>query len=964
MRIGNIIDTTKTDVSVVTNYSKADFTQRIKTDITDIGRDAEYLVDQGRSLQDVMEAAGALDVQTTQDYMTVMSNTMSEEDYQAMMKDGFNPREMTGKESVTILDHIKAVMAESGEVITGFNDNLDIDKLIEITGSEANAHSLAEAVKTADIPTDDTELTEINKAAQLITQITPPDESVIREMISRGMAPTIDNIYKASFSGASSSAVNRGGYYSLEMSGYLGKKSETDTGKDMTGEIEALLNRYGIDDIEYDDQLHAAKWLISNDLNVTDKNIHLYQQISSLEWPISYDAAVRIASNSVSNGKAAKNADLNLDKENVYVKAARTLEIVNRSNEAAVDSIVADNRILNIKNLEQAANNVNIAEAIDGKEAEKKAGYLALEETRLRMTLDINVSLLKKGIEIDTMSLSKLVEKLKEEQTQLSKNVINSAENSDSRMQLYTTTCKAVKELPYMPAAVIGRLKLEEEYSLSKVHEAGTELKTKYEEAGQKYETLMTAPRADLGDSLSKAWQNIDEILESNNIHADETGRKAVRILVYNNMEISEANVARIEEALGEVNNVINKLTPEKVLRLIRDNINPMDMNMKELSDTLKSMSVEESDEQYAKFLYKAEKAGNISEEERKSYIGIYRFINRLEKTDGAAIGAMVNQGRDITFRSLLSGIRSKRADVNVQIDDSFGLLDNVIGKGINISDQIESAFDNHIGFEQSKAAEDEYLKQTYREYKQSLELFEQEEYMYSDTVSEAVALQALTDDSTNIYRKMYKAAQAGYSIEDPENISEAFDNIIDNLEDRDTADNSFESMKKTVMEYIERYRTDCDSYIDLKGLMLCGKQLSVATSLNRHEDYIIPIKTDDGYTSVRLSFVHEKNQNGDIDIYCRDSKGYEINTHLHLEDDILSGLIVCEDDSVCDRMKAVREGLVSATGFENTINIVKGKENKLSKSNYLSNNTDINNVDTKSLYRVAKAFLTEFAKA
>lgn len=964
MRIGNIIDTTKTDVSVVTNYSKADFTQRIKTDITDIGRDAEYLVDQGGSLQDVMEAAGALDVQTTQDYMTVMSNTMSEEDYQAMMKDGFNPREMTGKESVTILDHIKAVMAESGEVITGFNDNLDIDKLIEITGSEANAHSLAEAVKTADIPTDDTELTEINKAAQLITQITPPDESVIREMISRGMAPTIDNIYKASFSGASSSAVNRGGYYSLEMSGYLGKKSETDTGKDMTGEIEALLNRYGIDDIEYDDQLHAAKWLISNDLNVTDKNIHLYQQISSLEWPISYDAAVRIASNSVSNGKAAKNADLNLDKENVYVKAARTLEIVNRSNEAAVDSIVADNRILNIKNLEQAANNVNIVEAIDGKEAEKKAGYLALEETRLRMTLDINVSLLKKGIEIDTMSLSKLVEKLKEEQTQLSKNVINSAENSDSRMQLYTTTCKAVKELPYMPAAVIGRLKLEEEYSLSKVHEAGTELKTKYEEAGQKYETLMTAPRADLGDSLSKAWQNIDEILESNNIHADETGRKAVRILVYNNMEISEANVARIEEALGEVNNVINKLTPEKVLRLIRDNINPMDMNMKELSDTLKSMSVEESDEQYAKFLYKAEKAGNISEEERKSYIGIYRFINRLEKTDGAAIGAMVNQGRDITFRSLLSGIRSKRADVNVQIDDSFGLLDNVIGKGINISDQIESAFDNHIGFEQSKAAEDEYLKQTYREYKQSLELFEQEEYMYSDTVSEAVALQALTDDSTNIYRKMYKAAQAGYSIEDPENISEAFDNIIDNLEDRDTAVNSFESMKKTVMEYIERYRTDCDSYIDLKGLMLCGKQLSVATSLNRHEDYIIPIITDDGYTSVRLSFVHEKNQNDDIDIYCRDSKGYEINTHLHLEDDILSGLIVCEDDSVCDRMKAVCEGLVSATGFENTINIVKGKENKLSKSNYLSNNTDINNVDTKSLYRVAKAFLTEFAKA
>ena len=34
-----------------------------------------------------------------------------------------------------------------------------------------------------------------------------------------------------------------------------------------------------------------------------------------------------------------------------------------------------------------------------------------------------------------------------------------------------------------------------------------------YEEAGERYETLMTAPRSDLGDSIRKAFSNVDDIL-------------------------------------------------------------------------------------------------------------------------------------------------------------------------------------------------------------------------------------------------------------------------------------------------------------------------------------------------------------------------------------------------------------------------------------------------------------------
>lgn len=44
-------------------------------------------------------------------------------------------------------------------------------------------------------------------------------------------------------------------------------------------------------------------------------------------------------------------------------------------------------------------------------------------------------------------------------------------------------------------------------------------------------------------------------------------------------------------------------------------------------------------------------KNNQITEEERNSYIGIYRLIHQVEQTDGAAIGALVNQGAEMTMK-------------------------------------------------------------------------------------------------------------------------------------------------------------------------------------------------------------------------------------------------------------------------------------------------------------------------
>ena len=69
-----------------------------------------------------------------------------------------------------------------------------------------------------------------------------------------------------------------------------------------------------------------------------------------------------------------------------------------------------------------------------------------------------------------------------------------------------------------------------------------------YEEAGERYETLMTAPRSDLGDSIRKAFSNVDDILTDMSLEKTSENQRAVRILAYNSMEITPENIEKLEE--------------------------------------------------------------------------------------------------------------------------------------------------------------------------------------------------------------------------------------------------------------------------------------------------------------------------------------------------------------------------------------------------------------------------------
>ena len=111
-----------------------------------------------------------------------------------------------------------------------------------------------------------------------------------------------------------------------------------------------------------------------------------------------------------------------------------------------------------------------------------------------------------------------------------------------SKTELFAETTQKVTDLKQMPAYVLGIADAGLD-TVNRLHEAGSALQKELDKAGERYETLMTQPRRDLGDSIQKAFSNTEDILKDLGLSANEANKRAVRILAYNSLAITEESV-------------------------------------------------------------------------------------------------------------------------------------------------------------------------------------------------------------------------------------------------------------------------------------------------------------------------------------------------------------------------------------------------------------------------------------
>ena len=303
--------------------------------------------------------------------------------------------------------------------------------------------------------------------------------------------------------------------------------------------------------------------------------------------------------------------------------------------------------------------------------------------------------------DINTTELEKVVQELRNIEDEYYKNLLRESgtQQTSENIAILRDTTQKVNELKWMPSNLLAdTFTSRASVTIDSLHEAGLNCQARFATTNESYETLMTAPRQDMGDSIQKAFKNsMTDILDSLAIEDTVANQRAVRMLGYNGMEITKENITTMKEYDEKVNYLLKNLTPSVTMDFIRENKNPIDVPLDTLNEEIKQLKAENGiseEDGYARYLRKLEKQDGITGSERDAYIGIYRLLHNVEKTDGAAIGSLVRSGRDITLGNLLTEVRTKKTgNMDKLIDDSFGMLSDITYKTDSITTQIDKGF-------------------------------------------------------------------------------------------------------------------------------------------------------------------------------------------------------------------------------------------------------------------------------
>ena len=694
--------------------------------------------------------------------------------------------------------------------------------------------------------------------------------------------------------------------------------------KDQAEEAQSIINNATDSDIEY---------VINHGLTLNIHNLGIAENIRK-EYGINNEGSANVTKVNEGNANVTKVNEGNANVTNVKAEPTNINEVrANVTNVKAGPTNINEGNV-NVTNVKAGSTNINeSAQIVEGiladalginsgaqgqvtqSQIEIISARRALEEVRLVMTSQANYSLLKRGISIDTKPLEMLVNDLKQQEHQYYADLMqqNGVEVTDEKVETFSNVMSTVEETKWQPAYAINIKSSEDR--INTLHENGKAVKADFEKANERYETMMTAPRADLGDNIRKAFRNVDDILADLGMDATEENQRAVRILAYNETEITSENIAKIKAADEEIQRTFKNMTPAVVLEMIREGVQPLDINISQLNDIanrIKENINDDSNEKFNKFLWKLEKNNQISDEERTSYIGIYRLFAQVEKADGASIGAVINQGSEITMRNLLTAVRSnQKGKMDYKVNDDFSGM-NAVSNGEKIDDQIMAAYNQNcvrditdmltpdnidaIANQDWENMSPEQIKDILEKTQENviesdseyaaeqLEMIEEaasvsediyrylDRYDIQNNVINVIAASRMIKNPNKVFGTLF--SEENMSNEDIEKIREIKQKILEKFseaiktpEDLATAQEELAEVATHAMDDMiieDRQATS----INVKEMRLASRQLQLASQKSASESYVIPVETGDGVTGVTLKIVRGKKDKGLVDIF------------------------------------------------------------------------------------------------
>ena len=1040
-------DTLKTNsINIKSNTSKADSKEvdklfenanvsgAEKTTSTQVdSKGLAALMDEDNSVTEDLKNSA----QTAKGSLKALFNKMSGADCVQMDEDGYNLNDMSPDKIVTVVDRIKIMLATYCDDYQTTDDNIDISKIKQVVGNTGMANQVEAKLKDADLPDTKDNITQIKNAVNQAQEIKPLSEGAKNYLVANELEPSIQNIYKAEHASVNN-ATQTSGYQNTAVT------VSNDEWSQLKPQAEAIINKAGL--IVDEKNISNAKAFIENNIPVTEKNLVYKNQLDNLDLTKmdNEDSKANLLDKITSNMELGNSANSTLltDAKPMLQMVSGAISTVNSVDFDETVSVTNQGKDFTIGNLreaqsatQQAPQNVignalekqnqnenqfikNIEEllqipsnepadassnesaqvagkesillsgqpSVTSQEAQAITNYRQLEEIRILMTANAGLSLAKQGFNLDTTPIADLVEQLKAMEAQL---------YGDDANQVLEVK-KAINVIKTSPDVMIGAVMAEksanENITISDFSQMGSNLKQRFKQAGQTYDTVGTQVRNDLGDSISKAVQSSTaSILEELNLEDTKANRDAVRILGYNSMEMTGDNISTVKDIYSTLNNLIDNMKPETVLAMIKDNINPMNSDISDVNQYLvEQNSGVDSVDKFSKFLYKLDKTDGITAQEREQFIGIYKMLNIFKKDAGKAVGTLVKQNSDITMSNLMTAYNSsKAAGIDNSINDTTGMAE--VEGVVNYYNNIFSKTAESITPKSLKTVNDDksiatrsvenFCESIEGAYDSSLESEYYDNYLKDTnkiTEIEDSVIRQLTDNNVQVSINNIMAAQ---NIMNPNYFQKYFNlnNDKSDLEDKESNDSiegfidklgSETEISQTYQQMVDEVETaakkaidssDNQTYSNIEELRMRGKEIGLIQNLAQKHDYKIPFEINGEVGTINLQIVEDKTDKGRIAIKLETKELGNVSVEGKLSSDNGSIFAVTDGDEsiLADKINKAIGSMKTDLGIEN-MSVYIGKSNEIPDVNY---KTESGAISVKTLYSFAKTLIVSMIK-
>ena len=169
--------------------------------------------------------------------------------------------------------------------------------------------------------------------------------------------------------------------------------------------------------------------------------------------------------------------------------------------------------------------------------------------------------------------------------------------------------------------------------------------------------------------------------------------------------------------------------------------------------------------------------------------------------------------------------------------------------------------------------------------------------------------------------------------------------------------------MQETFSSLLDEAMEAPDDYLDLRTLQSCKKQLALAGSLAREENYQIPVEINGELTAINLKVLHG-GETGKVNVTVETEEYGQITAKFSLREQTVSGYIACESTEGTQWLQGRQEDLRNALAGTETdrevgsLVVLQGRET--GGEDYKPEEAkDGAGEQTAQLYGIAKAFIT-----